>query len=560
MGWSLVLDVLLVLVFIGAVVHGYRAGLLRTAAGLVGLILGGIAAWFVMPWIAGLIPAPEWRAPAAIAAAIVLLSVGAWLGAVVGRALSHGAEAVKLGVLDRVLGAIGNLLVTAFVVALVGVGRLGDGRARALPRRGGVAGAHDPRPDHARPDAHPPRAAAHGRARRGHPLARRGARRADGGARAAVGRRRRRRSSRAPRHPWCAITGTAFQCGSNLSGSGFVVAEDRIVTNAHVVAGVTEPIVEAPGQPALAGRVVAFDRENDLALIAVSGLLTPPLAHRGCRARDPTSPSPATRSADRSSSARRSVMSVAPITIQESGRTSTREIMTLAADVDHGNSGGPVLTGDGAVGGVVFAKSDSVENVGYAIPRVDARAARRAGSDARGAGRLGVVRRVARHRPARPSRAARCARGQSAVKPSKRMPQVTCHSSPGSEPAQAPARVERLGRRGHRLHRDRDIAALAREAARREDLHVVELVVGPDRHAAPVGRGQGVQRPGRRRRSPARRTRRRGRRRPRGGPRGSPTRCRRRAPRPWAAGGRRPRCGWPRRGAARGRPWARRRS
>ena len=61
-------------------------------------------------------------------------------------------------------------------------------------------------------------------------------------------------------------------------------------------------------------------------------------------------------------------MSVGPITIEESGRTSTREIMTVAADVDHGNSGGPVLTGDGAVGGVVFAKSDSVENVGYAIP------------------------------------------------------------------------------------------------------------------------------------------------------------------------------------------------
>uniref|UniRef100_UPI00193AB6DE trypsin-like peptidase domain-containing protein n=1 Tax=Agromyces humi TaxID=1766800 RepID=UPI00193AB6DE len=62
------------------------------------------------------------------------------------------------------------------------------------------------------------------------------------------------------------------------------------------------------------------------------------------------------------------VMSVGPITIEEGGRTSTREIMTVAADVDHGNSGGPVLTGDGAVGGVVFAKSDSVENVGYAIP------------------------------------------------------------------------------------------------------------------------------------------------------------------------------------------------
>ena len=52
----------------------------------------------------------------------MLVSLGAWLGAVVGHALGRGARAVKLGVLDRVLGAIGNLLVTAFVVALVGSG------------------------------------------------------------------------------------------------------------------------------------------------------------------------------------------------------------------------------------------------------------------------------------------------------------------------------------------------------------------------------------------------------------------------------------------------------
>ena len=53
MGWSLVLDVLLVLVFIGAAVNGYRAGPPAHAAGLVGLVLGGIASFFVMPWIAG---------------------------------------------------------------------------------------------------------------------------------------------------------------------------------------------------------------------------------------------------------------------------------------------------------------------------------------------------------------------------------------------------------------------------------------------------------------------------------------------------------------------------
>lgn len=366
MGWSLLLDVLLVVGFIAATVNGYRAGLLHTAAGLVGLILGGIAAYFVMPWVASLMPAPEWRAPAAILAALVLLSLGAWLGALVGGALRHGARKVKLGVLDRVLGAIGNLLVTAFVVALVGSGVSAMGVPVLSPA---VAGSRvlttldQVTPAPVRNLLAELRTAALGE---GIPWLvevlespTEAPELPSGGiddaelARAAASVVR--------------ITGTAFQCGSNLSGSGFVVAEDRIVTNAHVVAGVTEPIVEAPGEPAVAGRVVAFDAANDLAVIAVSGLATPPLAIAdaapgtdvavaGYPFGGPLEIRPAR------------VMSVGPITIEEGGRTSTREIMTLAADVDHGNSGGPVLTGDGAVGAVVFAKSESVENVGYAIP------------------------------------------------------------------------------------------------------------------------------------------------------------------------------------------------
>lgn len=366
MSWSLVLDVLLVVGFIVAIANGYRAGLLRTAAGLVGLVLGGIAAFFVMPWVAAIVPAPEWRAPVALAVALVLLSMGAWLGAVVGRALRRGARAVKLGVLDRVLGAIGNLLVTAFVVALVASGVSAMGVPVLSPAIAGsrvLAALDRVTPAPARTLLAELRTAAIGQ---GIPWL------VDviGG------------PTEAPELPTggvddaqlaraaasvVRITGTAYQCGINLSGSGFVVAQDRIVTNAHVVAGVTEPIVEAPGQPAVAGRVVAFDAENDLAVVAVSGLSTPPLAIEdtstgadvavaGYPFGGPLELRPAR------------VLSVGPITIEEGGRTSTRDIVTLAADVDHGNSGGPVLTGDGAVGGVVFAKSESVANVGYAIP------------------------------------------------------------------------------------------------------------------------------------------------------------------------------------------------
>ena len=364
--WSIVLDIVLVLVFVGAVVNGWRAGLLHTAAGLIGLVAAGIGAFFVMPWVAGIVPWPEWRAPAAILAALVLLSLGAWLGAVVGRALRHGARAVKLGVVDRVLGAIGNLLVTAFVVALVGSGVSAMGVPVLSPA---VAGSRvlttldQITPAPARTLLAELRTAAVGTGIPWLVDVLDGPTEApelpSGGiddaelARAAASVVR--------------ITGTAFQCGSNLSGSGFVVAQDRIVTNAHVVAGVTEPIVEAPGQPAVAGRVVAFDAENDLALIAVSGLATPALpvadaapgsdvAVAGYPFGGPLELRPAR------------VMSVGPIMIEERGRTSTRDVMTLATDVDHGNSGGPVLTGDGSVGGVVFAKSDSVANVGYAIP------------------------------------------------------------------------------------------------------------------------------------------------------------------------------------------------
>jgi S1-C subfamily serine protease len=366
MGWSLVLDVLLVVIFIGAIINGYRAGLLHTAAGLVGLILGAIASYFVMPWIASIVPVPEWRAPLAIVAALMLLSLGAWLGAVVGGALRHGARAVKLGVLDRVLGAIGNLLVTAFVVALVGPGVSAMGVPVVSPAVAGsrvLSTLDQVTPAPVRTLLAELRSAALGEGIPWLVEVLDGPREApelpSGGiddaelARAAASVVR--------------ITGTAFQCGINLSGSGFVVAEDRIVTNAHVVAGVTEPVVEAPGEPPVSGRVVAFDPANDLALIAVSGLETPPLAIASAAAGadvgvagypfgGPFELRPAR------------VMSVGSVTIEEGGRTSTREVMALAADVDQGNSGGPVLTGDGAVGGVVFAKSESVANVGYAIP------------------------------------------------------------------------------------------------------------------------------------------------------------------------------------------------
>ncbi len=367
MAWSLILDILLVLVLLGALVHGWRAGLLRSLGGLLGLIAGGIAAYLAMPWVVSFIAAPEWRAPVAVAVAILLLVAGVSLGTAIGRALRRGAHAVKLGIVDRILGAIVNTMVAAFVIALVGAGVSTMGVPVVSPAVANswvVRGIEQVTPTPARTLMAELRSAAVGEAipwlvgvldgpTVAPELPAGGVDDPELSAAAASVVR---------------VTGLAYECGGNLTGSGFVVADDRVVTNAHVVAGVDEPIVEAPGRSPVAGRVVAFDPEQDLAVIATDGLGVQPLGLADPPAADadvavagypfggPLELRPAR------------VMATGPITISIDGVNAAKEVVTLAADVDHGNSGGPVLTGDGLVGGVVFAKSQTVDNVGFAVP------------------------------------------------------------------------------------------------------------------------------------------------------------------------------------------------
>ncbi len=367
MGWSLLLDAVLVVVAVLAIANGWRQGLLRTAAGLVGLFAGGVAAWFAMPWVASLVPAPEWRAPAVIGTAIVLLVAGSSLGAWLGRLLRRGADAVKLGVVDRLLGAVGNLLVTAFVVALVASGVQAMGVPVLSPAVAGstvLRGLDRITPEPAKELLAEIRTAALGQGVPwlveviGGPTAAPALPDAELGGDAIA----------AASASVVRITGNAYRCGTTMTGSGFVVAPDRVVTNAHVVAGIDEPIVEAPGRGAVAGRVVAFDPAADLALIATEPLDVPPLTLAD-------SPSPGTTVAIAGypfggpldvHTGR--VLSTGPLTIVEGGTSSTREVTSLAARVDHGNSGGPVLTADGRVAAVVFAKSEDVADVGFAVP------------------------------------------------------------------------------------------------------------------------------------------------------------------------------------------------
>jgi S1-C subfamily serine protease len=165
------------------------------------------------------------------------------------------------------------------------------------------------------------------------------------------------------------ITGTAPSCGQSQAGTGFVVSDDRVITNAHVVAGVTEPVIESPGGEVIGGTVVYFDPIDDLAIIAVPGLSAAPLALTG------TVPDGTDGVIDGYPfggpfvTAAAEVISVDTVRVADiyNNSQNNREVYSLATTVNEGDSGGPFLTLSGEVAGVVFARSANTANVGYAM-------------------------------------------------------------------------------------------------------------------------------------------------------------------------------------------------
>jgi S1-C subfamily serine protease len=177
------------------------------------------------------------------------------------------------------------------------------------------------------------------------------------------------------------ISGAAPDCRSEVAGSGFVYARERVMTNAHVVAGVERPYVAVPGGGApVPAEVVYFDPDIDLAVLAVPGLTAAPLAFEQSLA-DTGDPAvvagyPGGGPLDSSAARIRAVIDARGEDIY--GRAGVvREVYAFRGTVVAGNSGGPLLAPDGEVLGVVFASAVGDSSTGYALtaPQVSAAAA-----------------------------------------------------------------------------------------------------------------------------------------------------------------------------------------
>jgi S1-C subfamily serine protease len=172
------------------------------------------------------------------------------------------------------------------------------------------------------------------------------------------------------------ITGVASSCNREQEGSGWVVSPERVVTNAHVVAGVTSEHVRIQGTGrSYDASVVVFDPRRDLAVLSVPGLPAPAASQgrslkraggaivAGFPLNGPYRLDPARV---------RDVVTATGADIY--GRPGViRQVYSLYARVQPGNSGGPLLSPQGSVVGIVFARSLDDDNTGYALTLAEAR-------------------------------------------------------------------------------------------------------------------------------------------------------------------------------------------
>jgi S1-C subfamily serine protease len=170
------------------------------------------------------------------------------------------------------------------------------------------------------------------------------------------------------------VLGAAPSCSRRIEGSGFVYAPERVMTNAHVVAGTRDIQVEV-GNERLDGTVVVYDSDRDLAVIYVPGLRAPvlPFAQRpgATGASAIVLGFPLDGPYDAQSARVREVSRITGPDIYDSGDV-TREIYTIRALVRSGNSGGPLVTPNGQVLGVIFAAAADDRTTGFAITAKEA--------------------------------------------------------------------------------------------------------------------------------------------------------------------------------------------
>ncbi|CAM5471354.1 MarP family serine protease [Streptomyces purpurascens] len=379
------LDILLLLVVLAYAASGYRRGLVAGCVSLAGFVGGAVIGVWVLPWVMDLVtPGTTGATLTAVFTVLLPAVVGHELAGRLALRLRRELDRGPLRVADGIGGAVANsvaVLIVAWVAASVlGVSssplvtsairdsRLLDAVQRTMPDTtpAWFSGATSALTQAGFPQVFNPfenESTAEVAAPSGDSVT---AAATDAAKRSTV-----------------KVEGVAGTQGRE--GSGFVYSREHVMTNAHVVAGIDEPTVQIGGVGrTYEARVVLFDSQKDVAVLYVPGLKAPVLrfddaARRGDSAVVAGYPQDGDLNLQGATVANR--VRATGQNIYNDG-TVTREIYSIRSTVRPGNSGGPLLTTDGRVYGVVFARSTSDAETGYVLTAAEVAADARQAADA----------------------------------------------------------------------------------------------------------------------------------------------------------------------------------
>ncbi|MFF4584394.1 MarP family serine protease [Streptomyces sp. NPDC001388] len=364
------LDILLVLAILAYAGSGYRRGLVAGGVSLAGFVGGAVIGVWALPWVMNLVtPGTTAATLTAVFTVLVPAAFGHELAGRLALRLRRELDRGPLRVADGIGGAAANavaVLIVAWVAASV-LGASSSPLVTSSIRDSKLLGAVQD----AMPETTPAwfsnatsALTAAGFPQVFNPFENESAARVAKPSGDSV----TARATNAAKLSTVKIEGSSGDQGRE--GSGFVYAREHVMTNAHVVAGIDHPSVRVGGVgSSYDAQVVLFDPDKDVAVLYVPRLRAPVLrfddtAERGDEAVVAGYPQDGDLDLQAATVANR---------VKATGRniyndsTVTREIYSIRSTVRPGNSGGPLLTTDGEVFGVVFARSTSDDETGYVL-------------------------------------------------------------------------------------------------------------------------------------------------------------------------------------------------
>lgn len=367
MNW---VDLLVIVLALLAAASGWRQGVVVALLAFTGVLLGAVVGVRVAPSFVGLVDGAGPRIAVGVGVVVLLIAVGETCGVLIGRSIRGTMRIAAVRAVDSVLGALVQataVLIAAWLLAvplassgnatLAGAVRgsavLGEvnnllpAQAQRLPAEFGALLDTSGLPNVLEPFGRTPitDVEAPDTALQSSDVVQR--------TRASV----------------LKVRAVAPSCSRGLEGTGFVIAPQRVLTNAHVVAGSDKVAVEtAKGQ--LTATVVLYDPQSDLAVLDVPKLQAPVLSFAPAPATTGESAivlgypldGPYTATAARM----RSEIALRGPNIYDTA-TVLRDVYTIRAQVRSGNSGGPLIDPNGFVLGVVFGAALDSTDTGFAL-------------------------------------------------------------------------------------------------------------------------------------------------------------------------------------------------